>query len=243
MKLENQVAVVTGGSGALGGAIALELARGGALVVVGYGRNKAAALRTVKQIKAAGGRAFPLAIQVEKSAAVEKAVAEVLRRFGRIDILVNNAGIVRDKLLMLMSEAEWDEVLNVNLKGIFNCCQAVLKPMIARKSGAIVNVSSVSALRGVEGQANYAAAKAGIAGLTRSLVQEVSRYNIRVNSVAPGLIESELTDSLKSKYLKMIPLGKAGKPAEVARAVVFLASADSSYVQGQTMVVDGGLTA
>jgi 3-oxoacyl-[acyl-carrier protein] reductase len=242
MKLKNRVAVVTGGSGAIGGAIARELAGQGALVVVGYARNKKAAERTAKQIKSAGGRAFPLALKVERSATVEKALAEVVRRFGKIDILVNNAGIVRDQLLLLMSDADWDQVLAVNLKGVFNCCKAVLKPMIAQKKGAIVNVSSVSALRGLEGQANYAAAKAGIAGLMRSLVKEVSRYNIRVNSVAPGLIESELSGELADRYRKQIPLGKIGKPAEVARAVLFLASDDASYVQGQTLAVDGGFT-
>jgi len=242
MRLKNKAAIVTGASGEIGSAVALALAAQGAAVAVAYHRDAKSANKVAGQVKKSGGKAFALPVKVSDHESVEVMVQKTLELFGRVDILVNNAGVLKDRLMMLMSDEEWQEVLDVNLKGTFNCCRAVLKPMVAQKSGRIINVSSASAYRGVAGQTNYAASKAGIDGLTRALVQEVSRYGIQVNTVAPGLIESEVTAGLTTDYRKMIPLGRFGKAAEVARVVAFLASDEASYIQGQTIVVDGGLT-
>jgi 3-oxoacyl-[acyl-carrier protein] reductase len=242
MKLKGKKALVTGGSGEIGRAICLALAGEGAEVVVHYHRDKAGAEKVAAAIGKLGGQAAVVQAAVEDYAGVEKMVAGA----GEIDILVNNAGIIRDKFLMTMPVAEWDEVLRVNLSGIFNCCKAVSRQMIARRSGKIVNISSVSAFRGAAGQASYAASKAGIEGLTHVLVKELSRYNIYVNTIAPGFIESErvnaLPDDLRQGYLRLIPLNRFGRPDEVAKTAVFLASDDSSYIQGQTIIADGGMT-
>ncbi len=246
MLLKDKVAIVTGGSRGIGRAIALSLAEAGAKVAVNYAENAKAAENVVKEIKNKGGEGISFQARVDDLKSVEKMLKEVQKLYSRIDILVNNAGIIKDKFLMTMSEDEWKKVLGVNLTGVFNCCKAVSRPMIAQKSGKIINVSSVSAFRGVVGQTNYAASKAGIEGFTRALVKEFSHYGIYVNTVAPGFIESErvenLRQDLKKEYLRLIPLSRFGKPEEVARVVLFLASDDSSYIQGHTILVDGGMT-
>ena len=240
--MQGKKALVTGGSGEIGRAIALALAAEGASVVVHYHQDRAGAEAVVKEIKGAGGEALALQAAVEDLASVEKMINEA----GEIDILVNNAGIIKDKFLMTMPADDWAEIVGVNLTGIFNCCKAVSRQMIARKSGKIINVSSVSAFRGVAGQAGYAASKAGIEGLTRVLAKELSRYDIHINTVAPGFIESKrvnaLPAELRQEYLKLIPFNRFGRPDEVAKVVLFLASADSSYIQGQTIIADGGMT-
>lgn len=245
--MQGKVAIVTGGSRGIGRAVALALASKGASVVVNYSENAGAANQVAEEIKKRGGEALAVQARVEDYKSVERMVKEALDKFGRIDILVNNAGIIKDKFLMMMSEEEWKKVLDVNLTGIFNCCKAVSRPMIAQKSGKIINISSVSACRGITGQTNYAASKAGVEGFTRALAKEFSHYGIYVNTVSPGFIESERVENLhgdmKKDYLKLIPLSRFGKPEEVAGVVLFLASDDSSYIQGQTILVDGGMTA
>lgn len=243
MRLKDKVAIITGASGEIGAAIALELAGEGAKVVAAYNQDPGSANRVVDRIVQNSGAAKALQVKVKDYKSVEEMVEKTLELFRRIDILVNNAGVLKDRLMMLMPEEEWQEVMDVNLKGIFNCSKAVMRPMIAQKSGKIINISSVSAFRGVAGQTNYAASKAGIEGFTRALVQEVSRYGIYVNSVAPGLIETEAASNVREEIKNRIPLGRLGKAEEVAKAVAFLASDDSSYIQGQTIVVDGGITA
>ncbi len=244
-RLEGRTALVTGGSRGIGRAIALELAIAGARVGISYVSNATAADATVAELEAAGGEARAFACDVGEGEAVEGLVKGFLDwTGGRIDILVNNAGITRDGLLMRMSDADWDAVLDTNLKGTFLVTRAVSRSMIKQRFGRIINVSSVVGLMGNAGQANYAASKAGLIGFTKSLAKELGSRNILVNAVAPGFIRSEMTDGLgddlKRKYLEQLPVGRFGEPQEVAALVVFLA-AEGTYITGQVINVDGGI--
>ena len=243
--LEGKVALVTGASRGIGRAIAIELAKNGADVVVNYAGNEAAALEVVGAIEALGRSASAVKCNVASAAEVEAMVSGAIERYGKIDILVNNAGITRDNLLMRMKEEEFDEVIDTNLKGVFNCIKAVTRPMMKQRSGRIVNISSVVGALGNPGQANYVAAKAGVIGLTKSVARELASRNITVNCVAPGFIETDMTDKLtpelKEAMLKQIPLAALGQPEQIAKVVRFLASDESSYMTGQTLHVDGGM--
>ncbi len=245
LTLENRVAVVTGASRGIGRAVALELARRGASVVVNYHKNADAASEVVSAIQTAGGRAIAVQADVGEFTQAEALIQAALDTFGQIDILVNNAGTTRDQLLMMMKEEEWDEVLRTNLKSVFNCCKAAARPMVRRRQGRIINITSVSGIAGQAGQTNYAASKAGIIGFTKSLAKELGPRNITVNCVAPGFIMTDLTadlpEELKQKGIEATPLRRWGKPEEVAYAVAFLASDEAAFITGATLTVDGGL--
>ncbi|GAW91073.1 3-oxoacyl-[acyl-carrier-protein] reductase [Calderihabitans maritimus] len=245
MILDNRVAIVTGASRGIGRATALALASAGASVVVNYFGSEEAAREVVSCIEAKGGRALALQADVANGEAVAKLVESTLDHFGRVDILVNNAGITRDNLLLRMKEDDWDKVINTNLKGVYNCTKAVLKPMMKQKEGRIINIASVVGISGNAGQANYAAAKAGIIGFTKSVAKEVASRGILVNAVAPGFIITDMTDSLsekaKAELQEKIPLGRLGKPEDVAQVVLFLASPAAGYITGQVINVDGGM--
>jgi 3-oxoacyl-[acyl-carrier protein] reductase len=241
--LEGKVALVTGASRGIGRAIALELAAVGAEVVVNYARSEAAALEVVGAIEEAGGRAWVHRTDVAQESEVEAMVEEVMNRAGRIDVLVNNAGITRDGLLMRMKTADWQDVLALNLSGCFFTTRAVSKLMLKARRGRIINITSVVALMGNAGQANYSAAKAGLIGLTRSNAAEFASRGVTVNAVAPGFIESEMTARLDAgPILKAIPLGRMGTAGEVAGLVRFLAADPAAaYITGQVLQVDGGM--
>jgi len=243
--LEERVAVVTGGSRGIGRAIALELARRGASVVVNYNRSADAAGEVVDAIEDEGGRALAFRADVGEIDQAAELVKAAVDTFGTIDILVNNAGTTRDQLLMMMSEDDWDVVLRTNLKGVFNCCKAAARKMMRQRSGRIINISSVSGIAGQGGQTNYAASKAGVIGLTKSLAKELGPRNITVNAVAPGFVPTALTNSLseemKEKAREATPLGRMGRPEEIAYAVAFLASEMAGFITGEVLTVDGGL--
>jgi 3-oxoacyl-[acyl-carrier protein] reductase len=241
-----KAALITGGSRGIGKAIALELAAGGADIAL-CARTEGAAESAAAEIEALGVRAAPCQADVADSDQAAAAVAQTLEAFGRIDILVNNAGITRDNLLMRMKEEDWDAVLATNLKGAFNCCKAAVRPMMKARSGRIINVTSVAGISGNAGQANYAASKAGLLGLTKSLAKEFASRNITVNAVAPGLVPdtgmtSDLADQVVEQMQALIPLGRTGTVEEIAHAVTFLASERAGYITGQVVVVDGGMT-
>jgi len=241
-----KAALVTGGSRGIGKAIAIELAAAGADVAL-CARTEGTAESAAAEIEALGVRAVPCQADVALADQAEAAVKQTLEAFGRIDVLVNNAGITRDNLLMRMKEDDWDAVLSTNLKGAFNCCKAAVRPMMKARSGRIINVTSVVGISGNAGQSNYAASKAGLVGLTKSLAKEFASRNITVNAVAPGLVPetgmtSDLTDQIVEQMQSQIPLGRAGSVEEIAHAVAFLASERAGYITGQVVVVDGGMT-
>ncbi|MBM6776739.1 3-oxoacyl-[acyl-carrier-protein] reductase [Collinsella tanakaei] len=244
MDLTGKTAIVTGGSRGIGRAICIELARRGANVVFSYAGNAAAADETVKLVEAEGVAARSVKGDVT-SADSAKELVEVARELGGVDILVNNAGITRDKLAARMSEEDFDAVIATNLKGAFLMTKAVLRPMMRAKSGSIVNMASVVGIMGNAGQANYAASKAGLIGMTKSVAREVAAAGIRVNAVAPGYIETDMTaampEAAQQAMCSMIPAARAGKPEDVARAVAFLVSDDAAYITGQVLAVDGGM--
>lgn len=245
MTLDGKIALVTGGSRGIGRAIALRLADMGAKVAINYVSNPDAAQEVVDAIAALGGEAKHYKFDVADTKAVNDSIAKVIEDFGRLDILVNNAGITRDGLLMKMKEESWDQVLDTNLKGAFNCIKAVNRPMMKQRWGRIVNVSSVIGFLGNAGQANYAAAKAGLTGLTRSLAREFASRNITVNGVAPGYIDTDMTRDLvaevKDKILAEIPMRAMGSAEDVAGAVAYLVSDDARYITGQFIHVNGGM--
>ncbi|MCS6773516.1 MAG: 3-oxoacyl-[acyl-carrier-protein] reductase [Anaerolineae bacterium] len=245
MTLQGKVAIVTGASRGIGKAIALDLARRGAAVVVNYNTSEAAAREVVQAITDAGGKAIAVKADVSRMDEAANLVKAALDAFSRLDILVNNAGTTRDTLLMTMSEADWDTVINADLKSVFNCCKAAVRPMIRARAGRIINISSVVGLAGQGGQTNYAAAKAGVIGFTKSLAKELGSRNITVNAVAPGFIPTALTEVLseeqKQAVLRATPLGRFGTPEEVAYAVSFLASDEAAFITGAVLTVDGGL--
>ena len=241
--LAGQTALVTGGGRGIGRAIALALGEAGAEVVVNYSNSAAAADEVVAAIAAAGGKAYALQANVSVEAEVDGLIKTVLERSGRLDVLVNNAGITRDGLLMRMKTDDWQSVIDLNLSGVFLCTRAVARPMLKQKSGRIINITSVVGLMGNAGQANYAAAKAGVIGLTRSTAKELASRGITVNAVAPGFIATDMTKDLDATaILKDIPLGTFGTQEQVAGAVRFLAGDPAAaYITGQVLQVDGGM--
>jgi 3-oxoacyl-[acyl-carrier protein] reductase len=240
---EGRVALITGASRGIGRAIAMRLASGGATVVAAARGDNAA--ETAAMIAGTGGRAEAIALDVTDAAGVGSAVAGVLERHGRIDILVNNAGITRDQLMLRMKRDDWDAVIATNLTAAFSTIQAVLRPMVKQRSGRIVNVSSVVGQSGNAGQANYAASKAGLIGLTKSLALEVASRNITVNAVTPGLIDTDMTRAISAgahdEWAARIPMQRLGAPDDVAAAVAFLASDEASYITGHVLAVNGGM--
>ncbi len=246
MDLSNQTAVVTGGSRGLGRAAVLELARRGANVVLCYAGNEAAAQKTAADCEALGARALAVRCDVTQAEEVKALMDAALSTFGRIDILVNSAGITRDGLLLTMKEADFDAVIDANLKGTFLCMKAVARQMVRQRYGRIVNLSSVVGLRGNAGQVNYAASKAGVIGMTKSLAKELAGRNITVNAIAPGFMETDMTAALppaaRTAALASIPMGRMGTPEDAAQAVAFLASPAAGYITGQVLAVDGGMS-
>ena len=236
-----KVALVTGASRGIGKACALELAKAGYDIVINYAGNEEAANKTVSEIKDLGQNAVAKKFDVSNKEAVDAAIAEIMEEFGRIDVLVNNAGITRDNLFMRMKEEEWLAVINTNLNSAYFVTNPVSKIMIKQRSGALVNMASVSGVYGNAGQANYSAAKAGMIGFTKSLAKELASRNIRVNAVAPGFIQTDMTKDLPvDKIVERIPLKTLGQPEDIARTVKFLA-VDANYITGQVIGVDGGL--
>lgn len=245
MTLVGKVALVTGGSRGIGRAIALKLAENGANVAINYAGNTAAAEEVKTAIEQMGRKALLVQGSVADTDGVQTIVNTVVKELGRLDILINNAGITRDGLLMRMKEADWDDVMHTNLKGVYNCSKAVLRTMMKQRSGRIVNMASVVGEMGNAGQTNYAAAKAGVIGFTKSLAKEVASRGITVNAIAPGFIATDmtsvLTDDQKAEMARTIPLGRAGQPEDVANAVLFLVSEGAAYITGQVLNVDGGM--
>lgn len=244
-KLDGKTAIVTGASRGIGRAIALQLASEGANVVVNFSGSEQKASEVVEEIQNLGSQAIAVQANISDSDSVQQLMNAAQEQFGSIDILVNNAGITRDNLLMRMKEDEWDDVINTNLKGVFLCTKAVTRQMMKQRAGRIINISSIVGVMGNAGQANYVAAKAGVIGLTKTTARELASRNILVNAIAPGFITTEMTETLpedvKSSMLTQIPLAKLGKPEDIAKAVVFLASDDASYMTGQTLHIDGGM--
>ena len=243
--LDGKTAIVTGSAKGIGKGIATEFAKQGATVVINYCGSKEAALKTVEEIKAFGGKAIPYQADISDYEMSKKMMDDIIKEYGAIDILVNNAGITRDNLILRMSESEFDDVIRTNLKGTFNCIKHVTKYMLKNKSGKIINISSISGVNGIAGQANYSASKAGIIGLTKSFAKEMSSKGININAIAPGFIETDMTKVLNDKYVEeivnTIPSKRVGRPEDIAKAALFLASDMSDYITGQTLMVDGGL--
>lgn len=245
LTLENKVAVVTGGSRGIGRAIALEFGSRGAAVVVNYNSSPDAAEEVVKQIVEAGGKAAAFKADVSDFKQAEGLVKFAVDTFGDLSILVNNAGITRDQLIMMMPEADWDAVINTNLKSTFNCSKAAVKHMMRKRTGRIVNIASVAGQMGNPGQTNYSASKGGQIAFTKALAREVAGRNITVNAIAPGFVDTEILDAMTPETLaaalKLVPLGRKGKPEEIAFTAAFLASDGAAYITGQTIGVDGGM--
>jgi 3-oxoacyl-[acyl-carrier protein] reductase len=246
LSLENKVALVTGGSRGIGRAIALEFAARGAAVVVNYNKSPEAAEEVVNKIKESGGKAAAFQADVSDLQQAEALVKFTIETFGDLSILVNNAGITRDKLIMMMPEADWDAVINTNLKSTFNCSKAAVKHMLRKHTGRIINMASVAGLMGNGGQTNYSASKAGQIGFTKALAREVAARNITVNALAPGFVDTEILDAvpfatLENAIKTMVPLARKGKPEEIAYAAAFLASDQAAYITGQVLGVDGGM--
>lgn len=243
--LTGKVALVTGAGSGIGKAIALGMAKQGATVIVNYMHSKTGADAVVEEIVAMGGKAEAIQCSVNEYDAVADMIMDVAKRYGHIDILVNNAGITKDNLLMMMKEEEFDDVIDVNLKGTFNTMRHIARQMMKQKGGSIINISSVVGVMGNAGQVNYAASKAGIIGMTKSMARELGSRNIRVNAIAPGFVETAMTASLpeavKEAGIAQIPLGRFATPEEVANAVCFLASDLATYITGQVLHVDGGM--
>ena len=244
MNVKDRVAVVTGGTAGIGKAIALRLAQAGADVVI-FGRNTERGEQVAKEIQEHGQKGNFVQVDVSDAQAVGEAIRQVVEEHGKVDILVNCAGITRDGLLMRMSEEQWDDVLDTNLKAAWASCKAVARPMMKARQGKIINISSVVGLTGNAGQSHYAASKSGLIGFTKSLARELASRGICANCVAPGFVDTKMTeglsDSVKEEILKGVPLGRLGEPKEVADAVLFLASDSANYITGQVLTVDGGM--
>ena len=244
MRLKDKVALITGGARGIGQAIAMTFAKEGADIVVAD-VNLETAQKTASEIESLGRKALALEMDVTSYEKVEEGINKILDKMGKVDILVNNAGITKDNLLLRMSQAEWDAVINVNLKGTFNCIKAVSRPMVKQRSGRIISIASIIGLIGNPGQANYAASKAGIIALTKTVAKELASRNINANAVAPGFIQTEMTaklsEDIKKKMLEAIPLAKLGTPQDVANLCLFLACDESSYITGQVITIDGGM--
>ena len=243
--LIDKIALVTGGGRGIGRAICLELAARGATVIVNYNSSAAAADEVAAQIEAAGGAAKSLQTDVSDADQVAAMFKAIVSEFGTVDILVNNAGMTRDNVIMMMKPSDFDVVIDTNLRSCWLCCKTAARTMIRKRTGSIINITSVVGIAGNGGQTNYAASKAGIIGLTKSLAKEVAARGIRVNAVAPGFVETDMTadlaDDIKENAIEAIPLGRMGAPGDIAKAVAFLASDDAAYITGQTLVVDGGM--
>lgn len=243
--LENKVALVTGGSRGIGRAIALEFASRGAAVVVNYNKSPNEAEAVVNQIKEAGGKAASFQADVSDFKQAEALIKFTIETFGDLSILVNNAGITRDQLIMMMPESDWDAVINTNLKSTFNCSKSAVKHMMRKRVGRIINMASVAGQMGNPGQTNYSASKGGQIAFTKALAREVATRNITVNAIAPGFVDTEILDAMTPEMLeaalKLVPLGRKGKPEEIAYAVSFLASDEAAYITGQVLGIDGGM--
>jgi len=244
-RFENKIVLVTGAGRGIGASIAKRFASEGAEVIVNYSGNDEAAQKTVDEITAIGGQAQKYKCSVNDSESVKVMIDEIVKKFGRIDILVNNAGITKDGLMLRMTDEDFDRVIDVNLKGTFNCTKYVSKYMLKQKSGKIINISSVVGLSGNAGQINYSASKAGIIGITKSAAKELSSRGITVNAVAPGYVDTDMTkvlsDNIRNEILKNIPLQRMGNVEDISNCVAFLASEDASYITGQVISVDGGM--
>jgi 3-oxoacyl-[acyl-carrier protein] reductase len=245
MELNDQVAIVTGGTRGIGKAICLLFAEEGAKVVANFSRDVKAAEDLMDEAKSKGLNIALFKADVTQFDQVKEMVEETFGQYGKIDILINNVGLIRDNFLMLMSDDDWDSLIKANLTSLFYCCKAVIRKMIPARKGKIVNISSISGILGTSGQTNYAATKGGIISFTKALARELGSFNIHVNAVAPGLIESEVTSRMPKEKVEAIikssSLGRMGKPEEVAQTVLFLASDRSNYITGQTIIVDGGI--
>lgn len=246
MSLEGRVALVTGGSRGIGRAVVEALAADGAKVAFVYNSSQEAAEEVVTAVKEAGGECLAIQADVRSKESADRIISDVVDSWGSVDILVNNAGIIRDGLLAMMDESDWQDVISTNLNSVFNFCQAVTRQMMSQRYGRIINMSSVAANVANPGQANYAASKGGVEGFTRCIATELARRNITVNAVAPGFIETDMTQAVVSaagkEIKKKIPARRLGVPSDIANAVLFLAQEETSYVTGQTITVDGGLT-
>lgn len=244
-RFENKIVLVTGAGRGIGASIAKRFASEGAEVIVNYSGNDEAAQKTVDEITATGGQAQKYKCSVNDSESVKVMIDEIIKEFGRIDILVNNAGITKDGLMLRMTDEDFDRVIDVNLKGTFNCTKYISKYMLKQKSGKIINISSVVGLSGNAGQVNYSASKAGIIGITKSAAKELSSRGITVNAVAPGYVDTDMTkvlsDNIRNEILKNIPLQRMGNVEDISNCVAFLASEDASYITGQVISVDGGM--